>query len=175
MKIIESKELLRTRIFKVTDDVARDSEGFEIRRPIIRHPGSAVMMPVDDQDRVLLVRQFRMTANDYLWEFPAGKLDEGEGPLDAAKRELREETGYSAEKWTELASYFSSPGFLQERMTVYLAEELTSGKPEPMDDERIELKWFGACEIDDMIRDRQVQDGKTIIGFLMWQRYYRAK
>src|SRR5688572_5517716 len=122
MKIIESKELIKTKIFKVTGDVAQDPEGFEIRRAIIRHPGSAVMMALDLKGRVLLVRQFRLPANDYMWELPAGRLDEGETALDAARRELREETGYSAAKWTELASYFASPGFLEERMTVFLAE-----------------------------------------------------
>ena len=172
MKIVDSKELIKTKIFTVTEDVARDPEGFEIKRAIIKHPGSAVMMAIDTRGRVLLVRQFRLPANDYMWELPAGRLDEGESPLDAARRELREETGYSAAKWTELASYFASPGFLQERMTVFLAEQLSEGAQEPMDDERIEMKWFETAEIDAMIRDRRVQDGKTLAGFLVWQRYY---
>lgn len=173
MKVIESKELIKTKIFTVTEDVAKDPEGFEIKRAIIRHPGSAVMMAVDDAGRVLLVKQFRLPANDYLWELPAGRLDEGESPVDAARRELREETGYSAKKWTELASYFASPGFLQERMTVFLAEDLTEGEQEPMDDERIEMKWFEPAELDRMIREREVQDGKTLVGYLTWQRFYR--
>jgi ADP-ribose pyrophosphatase len=173
MKIVESKELIKTKIFSVTEDLAVDPDGFEIRRAIIRHPGSAVMMAVDDRQRVLLVKQFRLPANDFLWELPAGRLDPGETPLDAARRELREETGYAAEKWTELASYFSSPGFLQEKMTIFLAENLTVGEPETMDDERIEAKWFDAPELDEMVRERRVQDGKTLIGYLAWQRYHR--
>lgn len=173
MKIIESKELIKTKIFTVTEDVAKDPEGFEIKRAIIRHPGSAVMMAVDDQARVLLVKQFRLPANDYMWELPAGRIDPGESPLEAAQRELREETGYSARNWTELASYFASPGFLQEKMTVFLAQGLTSGDQEPMEDERIETKWFTCEELDQMIRDREVQDGKTLVGYLAWQRFHR--
>jgi ADP-ribose pyrophosphatase len=174
MKIVESKELIRTKIFSVTEDVAKDPEGFEIKRAIIRHPGSAVMMAVDDRGRVLLVKQFRLPANDFLWELPAGRLDPGESPLDAARRELREETGYAAGRWTELASYFPSPGFLQEKMTVFLAEGLTSGEQQPMDDERIEMQWFEEAEIDRMIRERAVQDGKTLVGYLTWQRFHRS-
>lgn len=172
MRIIESKELIKTKIFTVTEDLAKDPDGFEIHRAIIRHPGSAVMMPVDDQGRVLLVKQFRLPADDYMWELPAGRLDPGESPLDAARRELREETGYSAEKWTELASFFSSPGFLEERMTVFLAQDLTAGEQDTMEDERIELRWFETSEIDRMIRDRELRDAKTMVGYLTWQRFY---
>ena len=172
MKIIESKEILKTKIFTVTEDHAKDPDGFEIKRAIVRHSGSAVMMAVDDQNRLLLVRQYRLPAEDFLWELPAGRLDPGEQPRDAAVRELKEETGYQAEEWTELASYFPSPGFLQERMTVFLARKLTAGKQNVMDDERIETRWFTVEELDRMIRDREIRDGKTISGFLVWQRYY---
>jgi ADP-ribose pyrophosphatase len=173
MKIIDSKELLKTKIFTVTEDHAKDPEGFEITRAIIRHSGSAVMMAVDDQNRVLLVRQYRLPAEDYLWELPAGRLDPGEEPRDAAVRELEEETGYSAKEWIEMASYFPSPGFLQERMTLFLARDLTAGEQKPMDDERIETRWFTVAELDRMIKDREIRDGKTVSGFLLWQRYYR--
>lgn len=100
MKVISSKEILKNKLFTVVDEVANDPSGFEIHRSIVRHPGSAVMMAVDEEDRVLLVRQFRLPANQELWELPAGRIDAGETVLDAAKRELREETGYSAKHWT---------------------------------------------------------------------------
>jgi ADP-ribose pyrophosphatase len=172
MKVIDSKELLKTKIFTVTEDHAKDPDGFEIRRAIVRHPGSAVMMAVDDRDGVLLVRQYRLPAQDFLWELPAGRLDSGEQARDAAIRELKEETGYEASEWTELASFFPSPGFLQEKMTIFLARHLTKGEQKPMDDERIETRWFSREELDRMIRDREIQDGKTICGFLVWQRYH---
>ena len=116
--------------------------------------------------------RYRLPAQEYLWEIPAGRLDPGENPRQAAERELREETGYSAKKWTELASYYPSPGFLQEKMTVFLAQDLTEGEQQPMDDERIETKWFDVGELDRMIRDGEIQDGKTLVGFLSWQRYH---
>src|SRR4051812_3529350 len=122
MKQIQSKILLKTSIFTVTQDKAYDPEGFEIERAIIQHRGSAVMMAIDKNRRVLLVRQYRLPARDYLWELPAGRVDAGETVLRAARRELKEETGYRATRWTRLASFFVSPGFLAEKMTIYLAE-----------------------------------------------------
>ena len=105
--------------------MATDPSGFEIHRFIVRHPGSAVMMPVDDKDRVLLVKQFRLPAQRELWELPAGRLDPGESPLQAAKRELREETGYKAKKWVKLASFWATPGYVDEKMNLFLALDLT--------------------------------------------------
>jgi ADP-ribose pyrophosphatase len=168
MKVISSHELLKNKLFSVVEEVATDPSGFEIKRSIIRHPGSAVMMAVDEQERVLLVKQFRLPAEEELWELPAGRIDPGESALEAAKRELREETGYQAKKWTELASFWASPGYVQEKMNIFLAEELTEGKQEPMDDERIEIQWFAKDELHRMIRVGQVIDGKTLVGYFMW-------
>ena len=84
MQIISSKEVLKNKLFTVVDEVAHDNSGFEIHRSIIRHPGSAVMMAVDEQDRILLVKQFRLPAEADLWELPAGRLDPGETPIEAA-------------------------------------------------------------------------------------------
>jgi ADP-ribose pyrophosphatase len=169
MKLIESKEVYGCKLFKVTEDKAVDPKSnFEIARSIVRHPGSAVMLAMDDKKRILLVRQYRLPAGKHLWELPAGKVDQGETPLQAAKRELAEETGYRAKKWRKLASYFASPGFVQEKMTLFLATELTAGDATPMDDERIEARWFPRKELHQMIQAGRIEDGKTIIG------YYRA-
>ncbi len=175
MKTISSKELIKTPIFRVTMDRALDPDGFEIRRAIVQHGGSAVVMPVDEKRRVLLVRQYRLPARRYLWELPAGRIDEGETPLQAARRELREETGYRAGAWSKLAVFYPSPGFLGEKMTIYLARDLTAGDQQPMEDERIEMRWFTAAEIDRMIRKYEIADAKTQIGFLRWQRYCGGK
>lgn len=169
MKITNSREVYTCRLFKVTEDEAVDKKtGFKIHRSVVRHAGSAVMMAVDDEKRILLVKQYRLPADKYLWELPAGKLDEGENPLQAARRELKEETGYKAKKWTKLASFFVSPGYVQEKMTIFLAEDLTSGDPEPMDDEQIETHWFKRKEVAEMIEDGKIEDAKTIIGFHRW-------
>ena len=170
MKIVSSKQVYSSRIFAVTEDHAVGRDGFEIRRAIVRHPGAAVMMPIDQDGRILLVRQFRLPAQAFLWELPAGRIDPGETPLQAARRELVEETGYRARRWKKLISYYPSPGFVSEKMTVFLATGLTPGPASPMGDERIESRWFTAAEIDSLIRRGRLVDCKTILSFLAWQR-----
>lgn len=170
MKHTKSKEVYQCRLFRVTEDEARDAKtGFTIKRAIVRHRGSAVMMAVDDRKRILLVRQFRLPAEKYLWELPAGSIDPGEKPLKTARRELAEETGYKAAKWTRLASFYVSPGYVAERMTIFLATGLTPGQATPMDDERIETRWFTVREMEQMIREGKIEDAKTIVGFLRWR------
>ncbi len=171
MKITSSLEVYKCKLFRVTEDKAADPKnGFEIQRSVVRHGGSAVMLAVDEKKRVLLVRQFRLPADRYLWELPAGKLDPGEKPLQAARRELIEETGYRARKWTKLVSFYVSPGYVGEKMTIFLATGLTAGEATPMDDEQIEARWFRRAEIERMIQKGKIEDAKTIAGFLLWRR-----
>ncbi|MFY9725198.1 MAG: NUDIX hydrolase [Bryobacteraceae bacterium] len=171
MKITSSREVYKCNLFRVTEDRASDPKtGFRIKRSIVRHAGSAVMMAVDDRQRILMVRQYRLPAARYIWELPAGRLDPGEKPLQAAKRELIEETGYRARRWTRLARFFVSPGYVDERMTIYLAEGLTAGVATPMDDERIETRWFPAREVERMIETGKLDDAKTIVGFYRWKK-----
>ena len=171
MKIVSSKEVYACGLFRVTEDEAVDAKtGWKIHRCVVRHNGSAVMMPVDAKNRVLLVRQYRLPADRYLWELPAGKIDEGETALQAAKRELVEETGLRAKKWKKLAMFYPSPGYVEETMTIYLATELTQGDSQPMEDERIETKWFGRKELHDLIQTNKITDAKTMIGYLHWAR-----
>jgi ADP-ribose pyrophosphatase len=175
MKIVSSKELLKNKLFTVADEIAVDPDGFEIHRSIVRHPGSAVMLPVDDKDRVLLVHQFRLPAEQKLWEIPAGRLDQGETPLKAAKRELEEETGVKAKQWVKLASFYASPGYVAEKMNLFLALDLKQGKQNLMDDERIEIDWFAKKRIRKMIHDGEIQDAKTIVAFYLWLDWAKAR
>jgi ADP-ribose pyrophosphatase len=167
MQITSSREVYRCSIFRVTEDEAKDPGGFQIKRSIIRHPGSAVVAPVDDQGRMLLVRQFRLPAGRYLWELPAGKVDDGETVFQAAQRELSEETGLTAKLWKEIVSFYPSPGFVEEKMTIFLATDLTQGQAHNMDDEQIDCRWFTQDELRERITSGEIQDAKTIIGFLM--------
>ena len=170
MKIIESKEVYRCGLFRVTHDIAVDPKtGFRIERSVVRHAGSAVMMAVDEKKCILLVRQFRLPAMKKMWELPAGKVDDGEKPLQAARRELIEETGYRARTWERLGSFFVSPGYVQERMHIYLATGLIEGDATPMDDEDIETRWFTAREVERMIHAGTLDDAKTITGYFLWK------
>jgi ADP-ribose pyrophosphatase len=165
-RIVSTRELLRTRVFTVSREKAAGPRGITIDRAIVRHTGSAVMMARDPQGRILLVRQFRLPARREMWELPAGRLDQGESPLAAAKRELAEETGYRARRWKRLASFYPSPGYCSEKMTLYLAEELTSGEAAPEDDESIKTRWFTMSEIRRMVERGTLADGKTLVGVL---------
>src|SRR5215472_13083573 len=170
MKLISSVQKYKNNLFSVSEDHVVDPGGFQIHRAIVQHRGSAVMMAVDDRKRILLVRQYRVPARNYLWELPAGRLDPGETPLQAARRELIEETGYRARKWRKLVAFYPSPGYVAEKMTIFLATGLTEGKATPMEDERIETRWFTSKEIEQAIRSGEIMDGKTMIGYAAWKR-----
>jgi ADP-ribose pyrophosphatase len=167
MKLISTKEVYRCKLFWITEDEAEEKD-FKIKRSVVRHHGSAVMMAIDEKKRVLLVRQYRLPAGKKLWELPAGKVDEGEKVLQTAKRELIEETGYRARSWKKLVGYYPSPGYVAEKMTIFVAKDLTEGEAHPMDDERIEKRWFTRKEIDKLIGEGKIEDGKTLVGYLLW-------
>lgn len=144
-------------------------------RAIVHHPGSAVVLARDSRGRILMVRQFRAPARQFVWELPAGKIDDGEKALAAAKRELKEETGFTARRWKKLVGFWASPGFLGEEMNIYLAESLQPGEATPMDDERIERRWFTLAELEAGIVRGRIIDGKTMIGLYAWKLQRRAR
>ena len=160
MRILSSAEVLKTPVFRVRNVIARDKDGFEIHRSVVSHQGSAVILPADDQGRVLLVRQYRLPAQAKLWELAAGRIDPGESPLAAARRELVEETGLHARQWKRLAKLYPTPGYVSELMHLYLATGLTQGEAHPMDDERIETRWFTREELESRVDSGKFEDGK---------------
>lgn len=179
-QVLSSKISYDGPLFRVQTDEIREPNGKKVTRDVIRHGGSAVILAVDRSKSkkdplVLLERQFRHAAQQYLYEVPAGKMDPGESHLEAAKRELLEETGYQARKWSKLVKYFASPGFLGEWMQVFLAEELTPGLAQPEEDESIELQMVPLSRLLRLIEKGQILDGKTIISALYYVRSQAAR
>lgn len=167
-------------LFRVHHDKLIEPGGKQSERDVIRHNGSVVVLAVDNsknkKDPWLVVeRQYRHAANQFLWELPAGKLDPGEDPLAGAQRELEEETGYRAKKWKPFVEYYASPGFLGESMKVFLAEGLTPGHPHPEDDEEIELRLVKLSDVVRMIDNGAILDGKTLTSVLLYARQLDKK
>jgi ADP-ribose pyrophosphatase len=168
-KVISSRVVYRGPVFYVTTDRVREPGSIVVRRDVVRHTGSVVVMAVDDtgaEPRLVLARQYRHAAQDFLWELPAGRIDPGESALAGAKRELMEETGYTAEHWERALFFYPSPGFLDETMAVFLATGLKRGKAKPEEDEVIQKRMFPLSQLVRMIVKGTMRDGKTIAGAL---------
>jgi len=179
-KILESKLAYEGPLFRVMRDHIIEPGGRESYRDVIRHNGSVVILAVNPGKKkkdpwVVMERQYRHAAGQFLWELPAGKLDKGEGALEGARRELAEETGYQAQKWTMLVEYFASPGFLGESMKVFLAEGLTAGEAHPEDDEQIDFRLVKFSDLLDMVEKGKIVDGKTMISALLYARQLGIK
>jgi ADP-ribose pyrophosphatase len=148
-----------------------EPHGVSAVREVITHPGSVVVLPVLPDGRIVLIRQYRHATRLYLWELVAGRIDRGEGVRQAAVRELLEETGYRARHFRVFLDVFPTPGFLEERMHILLAEGLTAGKAQPEEDEKITVKAFTPPRLDNMIRKGELRDAKSIAGLLYYFRY----
>src|SRR5256885_12457990 len=160
-------------VFNVRRDHVKEPGGIVSTREIVTHRGSVVLLPSFPDGSILLVRQYRHAAGSYLWELVAGHIDPGERPLAAARRELAEETGYTARRVAPLLNFFPSPGVLAERMWVYSATGLTAGNARPEEDESITARRFSVVEIDRMIRGGKIIDGKSIASILFYERFIR--
>lgn len=176
-RVLSSRESYRGPVFWVTTDEVIEPTGVRVRRDVVHHSGSVVILVVDESSgspRVLLEKQYRHAAGRFLLELPAGRIDEGEKPLKAAKRELLEETGYSARSWKRILHFWASPGFVAEAMSLFLARGLRPGAAQPEDDEVIELKLVPLEKAVSMIFKGTIQDAKTIAGVL-WLDCHRRK
>jgi ADP-ribose pyrophosphatase len=179
-QILSSEVVFEGPLFKILRDRLVEPGGAENVRDVIRHNGSVVILAIDSTKSkkdpwIVVERQYRHAANQFLWELPAGKLDEGEDALAGAQRELQEETGYKAKKWTPLVEYFASPGFLGESMKVFLAEGLVAGDAKPEEDEQIELRLVKLSDVLKMIAKGAILDGKTLTSVLLYARKFGGK
>jgi ADP-ribose pyrophosphatase len=169
VRLISSEVVYEGPVFKVTTDYVQEPGGVSARRDLIHHSGSIVVLALDEAGpvpQVLLERQYRHAAKDYLWELPAGRIEPGEQELKAAKRELLEETGYTAERWRRILKFYASPGFVAETMAVYLATGLKAGVAQPEADEIIHLRLVTLPAAVKMVLSGTIRDGKTIAAVL---------
>jgi ADP-ribose pyrophosphatase len=176
VRVISSRTVYKGPVFWVTTDHVQEPGGVETRRDVIHHSGSIVVLAVDDSGvtpRVLLERQYRHAAQAYLWELPAGRIDPGEQELHAAKRELLEETGYTAKSWKRILKFYASPGFVAETMAVYLAKGLTAGEAQPEEDEIIYKRMVSLPAAVSMVMRGKIRDSKTISSVLWLDRSQR--
>lgn len=164
---MKNKVVFRGKVFSVTQETVNEPGNVRVVRDIVRHPGSSVVLTRDDAGKLLLIRQYRHAARKKMWEVVAGRIDPGETPLQAAKRELAEEAGLAAKKWKQLGSFYPSPGFMDERMWLYLAEGLSPAIAEADPDERIVSRWFAPVEIHRMIVRGRIQDAKTALCYFL--------
>ena len=174
--VLSSREVYRGPVFSVTIDQVLEPGGSRARRDIVHHPGSVVILALDEsrgQPYVLLERQYRHAAQSFLWELPAGRVDDGESELAGAKRELLEETGYRAARWRPILKFYASPGFLDETMALYLARDLKAGKAQPEDDELIRRRWVPLSTALLMVLRGTIRDSKTISA-LLWLAWHES-
>ena len=178
-QVLRSEVVFEGPLFRVERDQLIEPGGRESQRDIVRHNGSAVILAIDSSKSrknpwIVMERQYRHAAGQFLWELPAGKIEPDEDPLAGAQRELAEETGYRARKWRAMIEFYPSPGFVGESMTVYLAEGLTAGDPAPEEDEKIELRLVKLSEVLKMIGKGAIRDGKTLCGVLWYARFNKS-
>lgn len=170
-KLLKSTVMYRGPVFLVRRDRVAEPGGIVTTRDLVVHSGSVVVLPVLAERRILLIRQYRHAAGQFLWELVAGRIEPGEKPVAAARRELAEETGYTARRFIKLLDVFPTPGFVSERMLVYAAEGLQAGVANPEADEKIESKSFSLREVEAMMRAGRLRDAKSIAGILFYIKF----
>ncbi|RIL08654.1 MAG: ADP-ribose pyrophosphatase [Proteobacteria bacterium] len=159
---LESKLLLKARVFEVHEKLIKLPSGSQVTRQMVAHPGAAVILPLDSEERVVMVRQYRFSAEKALLELPAGTLEIGEEPLICAKRELEEEVKCSARDWQRLGILFPAPGFCNEVQHCFMARDLEPRAAEGDEDELIEVERLSVAQVEEAIRSGELIDGKSV-------------
>jgi ADP-ribose pyrophosphatase len=170
-KVLSSEVLFQGRVFGVRRDRVIEPDGIRAVRELVTHPGSVVVLPIFPDGRILLVRQFRYVAGRYLWELVAGRKEKNESFAQGARRELQEEAGYTARRWTKMLEIYPSPGLLNERMVLFMARELKKGQPHPEDDEKITPRLFTLEAAERWIKSGKIRDAKSVAGILYYARF----
>ena len=165
-EILNRREVYSGKIVRLNVDTVRQESGESTIREVVLHPGGVAAVPVLDDGRIVLIRQFRYPLGKYIWEIPAGKLDSGQTPRDTIARELEEEIGYTAGTLTEMCSFYSSPGFCDEVIHLFIARDMVSCARRPETGEHITPAAHTLDECLEMIASGEIMDGKSVIGIL---------
>jgi ADP-ribose pyrophosphatase len=174
-KVLKSDVLYEGKVFQLRRDTVIEPGGVQAERDIIVHPGSVVVLPIFENGRVLLIRQYRHSVGEFLWELVAGRKEPNENPPAAARRELLEETGYSAKRLRKLMRVVPTPGFVNEWMWIFAAEGLTEGAAQPEEDEKITPRIFTLKQAEQMIERGTLRDAKSICGILYYLRFVKRR
>jgi ADP-ribose pyrophosphatase len=170
-RVLNSEMIYAGPVFGLRRDEVIEPTGLRAKREVITHPGSVVVLPVLPDGRIVMIRQYRHAAKQYLWELVAGRMEPGEHPKEAAARELAEETGYRAKNLRVFMDFFPTPGFLEEKMFLLLASDCTPGQASPEDDEKIISAVYSPKRLEQMIRSGNLHDAKSIAGLLYYFRF----
>jgi ADP-ribose pyrophosphatase len=166
-RVLATRRVYEGKVLSLDLDEVEEPGDVRAKREVVRHRGSAAILPVHDDGRVVLVRQYRYPVDAYVWELPAGRLDPGESAEAAARRELEEEVGLRPRHLESLAVFYTSPGFCDEVMHLFRASGLEGIAARPESDERIETRAFTLEEARDMIRRAEIREGKTLVALLL--------
>jgi ADP-ribose pyrophosphatase len=172
-QILKTEVLYQGKVFRLQRETVIEPGGVEAERDIIVHPGSVVVLPIFSDGRVLLIRQYRHSVGEFLWELVAGRKEPHENPAAAARRELVEETGYTAKRWRKLMRVVPTPGFVNEWMWIFAAQGLTEGAAQPEEDEKIMPRIFTLKQTEKMIERGTLRDAKSICGLLYYRRFLK--
>lgn len=175
-RVVSRKTVFRGYVSKLDVLKIKTASGRNLERELIRHPGAVVIIPILKDGRLILIKQLRVSTGRHIWEFPAGTLEKGERTWRCADRELQEETGWKAGRLKQVLDYFPTPGISNEKMYLFIADDLRQANgvnPDP--DEELETHILSPVQVEQMIRQGKIIDGKTILGFLYYKRYYDGK